>query len=102
MQIVKTEELPQSYITEVRKLGATAVNADRVTVLYIHTDLNFRGCHIFDKLTGENVIVVSADLTGEELHQTLLHETWHCYNGDGRSEEPESVIEQRCCKMTGT
>ena len=104
MQIVRVGAIPPEIITAVRDLGATAVNADHVPVLYVHADQGerFRGCHVYDRQTGRNMIVINADLQGEELHQTLLHEAWHCYNGDGMSTEPESVIEARCCRMTGT
>ena len=104
MQIEEVEELPPEIITAVRDLGATAVNVDHVPVLFVKVDQGqaFRGAHIFDRQTGCNMIVINADLTGEELHQTLLHEAWHCCNGDGQSDEPEEQIEQRCCKMTGT
>lgn len=104
MEIIRIEELPQSYVDEVRKLGATAVNVDNVPVLFVKVDQGqrFRGCHVYDRQMNRNLIVISSDLTGEELHQTLLHEAWHCCNGDGQSDEPEEQIEQRCCKMTGT
>ena len=104
MQIVRVGAIPPEIITAVRDLGATAVNADHVPVLYVHADQGerFRGADIFDRQTGRNMIVINADLTGEELKETLLHECYHLCNGDGLSGEPEEQIEQRCCQMTGT